>query len=375
MQIGLKTVDEIIADEKKQYRKKILWLLLAIAVIIAGSLVLRTVKVGVMPPENVLSSYRLWFRLKIDRLLNNPEYLYQNRLIERQPDYYDAISRVKITALTFGCGALLAISGHLFQTIFRNPIAAPTMLGVNTGVELGILVLVMRFGADALYMPLEKYIYCYIGAAAMLGIILIFGKISSGKNKFSVFDLLIVGAILSQVAGAVKTYFTFNMDNDYVLLIQEISNAIRVNIDDISLIFLGITLAVCLIPVYLTRFSFNAAAFDADESKSYGVNTIVMKVILLIVGTFMVTAAMVHCGTVGMAALIAPFISRAVFGADSRKLFWSNILIGGGLLVLCRDIASMIKFTSYGIPMGIIVDFIAVPVFVLILAGQRRTWE
>lgn len=375
MQIGLNETYRLIYEDKAAYRKKLVMLLAAVALIFICSLFLRTVKVGVMSPASVLESYGLWLKINIGGLFDGSIHLYQNRMIAEVPDYYDAVSRLKITALTFACGVLLAIAGHLFQTVFRNPIAAPTMLGVNAGVELGILALVINYGSKALYMPFEKYVFCYTGAVAMLAVILFFGKISSGRNRFSITDLLIVGAILSQVAGAVKTYYTFNMDNDYVLLIQEISNAIRVNIENVSMIFLGIVLLLSVIPVYLTRFSFNAVAFERDESRSYGINTTIMKVVMLIIGTFMVTAAMVHCGTVGMVALIAPFLSRALFGADSRKLFWSNVLVGGGLLVLCRDIASMIKFTIDGMPMGTIVDFVAVPIFVLILAGQRRTWE
>lgn len=240
---------------------------------------------------------------------------------------------------------------------------------------MGILVLVLQYGGMAQSMPLQKYIYCYIGAAAMLAIIMAAGKLSSGKNKFSVFDLLITGAILSQVVSAVRTYYTFSMENDQVLLLKEISNAISVNIEPVSFIFLGVALLICIVPIWLIRFSFNAVCFDNDEARSFGVNTMGIKLIALLLGTFMVTAAMVHCGAVGMISLIVPIISRAVFGADFRKVFWGNLLIGGTLLVICRDIASMIPFTTEGLPIGTVVDFVAAPVFVVIIIMQRRVWE
>ncbi len=375
MQIGLKETENLIRAEKQNYRKKI-WLLTGIALFIfLFSLCLKTIETGFVSPAEVLANYKAWIQINMGKWFEWPVYLQRTQIIDGLPYYYDSISRLKITAITFGCGMLLAMSGHLFQSVFRNPIAAPTMLGVNTGVNLGILFLVLQYGGLATGMPYQKYVYCYTGAVLMLILVLGVGKLSSGKKKFSVFDLLIVGAILSQVVGAVRTYYTFSMENDEVLLLNEISNAITVNTDNISFVFLGAALLICIVPVYFIRFSFNAVSFENDEARSFGVNTMALKVGSLILGTFMITAAMVHCGSVGMVSLIAPFLSRSIFGAESRKVFWGNLLVGGTLLVVCRDIASMIYFTSEGLPIGTVVDFVAVPIFVIILVTQRRVWE
>lgn len=375
MQIGLNSMEKLIQADSKEYRTKLYVLVCITVTVLLLSLFFKTIERGIFPPGQMINSYKTWIQLNFAKWFESSLYLHRRELIAAIPCYYDVIARLKITLLTFECGVLLAMSGSLFQSVFRNPIAAPTMLGVNTGVQMGILVLVLQYGGMAQSMPLQKYIYCYIGAAAMLAIIMAAGKLSSGKNKFSVFDLLITGAILSQVVSAVRTYYTFSMENDQVLLLKEISNAISVNIEPVSFIFLGVALLICIVPIWLIRFSFNAVCFDNDEARSFGVNTMGIKLIALLLGTFMVTAAMVHCGAVGMISLIVPIISRAVFGADFRKVFWGNLLIGGTLLVICRDIASMIPFTTEGLPIGTVVDFVAAPVFVVIIIMQRRVWE
>lgn len=375
MQIGLKETNKLIREDKKSYQKKMRLLILAAVVIFLFSLCLQTIQHGIVPPGQVLINYKTWIHLNLGKWFDWPVYLHRGEIIAGLPSYYDSISRLKITVITFICGMMLAMSGSLFQSVFRNPIAAPTMLGVNTGVSLGILLLVLQYEGLALSMPFEKYVYCYSGAIIMLILVLGAGKLSSGKRKFSVFDLLIVGSILSQAVGAIQTYYTFSMDNDDLLLLQEVSSAIALNTDNISFIFLGAALLICIVPVYLIRFSFNAVCFDNDEARSFGINTGAMKIVTLLLGTFMITAAMVHCGTVGMVTLIAPFISRAIFGAEFRKVFWGNILVGGTILVLCRDIASLIYFTAQGLPIGTVVDFVAVPIFVVIMVTQRRVWE
>jgi len=115
--------------------------------------------------------------------------------------------------------------------------------------------------------------------------------------------------------------------------------------------------------------------FDTDDSNSMGVNTRFVKFLALVLGSLMMTAGMVHCGAVGMVSLMVPFISRGIFGAESRKLFWGNLLIGGFVLLLCRDIAFFIPFSGDGIPLGSVVEFVTLPVFVAILLSKRRTWE
>ena len=89
----------------------------------------------------------------------------------------------------------------------------------------------------------------------------------------------------------------------------------------------------------------------------------------------MIAAAMIHCGAAGMISLIAPFISRGLFGAEYRGQFWGNLLIGGGVLVICKDIVGLIPFSSSALPLGTIVDFVMLPIFVMIIVSKRRVWS
>jgi iron complex transport system permease protein len=138
---------------------------------------------------------------------------------------------------------------------------------------------------------------------------------------------------------------------------------------------LAIIARVSLVPFFLLRFSFNIVCFDQDESNSMGLNTRRIKFISLVLGSLMMTAGVVHSGAVGMLSLMVPFISRGIFGAESSKLFWANLLIGGFILLLCRDIAFFIPFSADGLPVGVAVEFVTLPIFVLILTSRRRTWE
>jgi iron complex transport system permease protein len=358
------------------HRKKIKLLVLAIAVLFVFSLCIRTAGPGLYSLPDAFSNLKLWFEINVGGFVRGDAWLHRFDAIEAVGiGYYESPYRLLISVITFACGMLLALAGYIFQSVFRNPMAAPSMLGVGTGVQVGLIIMVLTYGGAAIHMPFEKYRYCYIAAIAMLAVIMAAAKLSSGKRKFSVFDLLIVAAIVSQIVGGVTAYYMYSMDNSVAFTLQALSNVMTVDTEPISLLLLGIIVLVSIVPFFLLRFSFNIVCFDSDESNSMGLNTRLIKFVSLVLGSLMMTAGMVHCGAVGMLSLMVPFISRGLFGAESSKLFWANMLIGGFILLLCRDIAFLIPFSADGLPIGAMIEFVTLPIFVLILTSGKRTWE
>lgn len=372
MPIGLDAAG-VPRNNHKRYMRLLLG---GVLLLFALSLCIRIASRGFQSPADVFKSLWLWADIHISRLTHGGAWLNRSALMaERGVGYYEAYGRLLISGVTFVCGMLLALAGSIFQSVFRNPMAAPSMLGVGTGIQAGLIVMALTYGEATLYMPLEKYTYCYAFALTMLALVMGVAKLSSGKRKFSVFDLLIVAAIVSQIIGGVTSYFVYGMDNSFALVLQNLSNVLNVNTEPVSIAMLAAVTALTVIPFFLMRFSFNAVCFDSDESNSMGLNTRVVKFISLVLGSLMMTAGMVHCGAVGMVSLIVPFISRGLFGAESRGLFWGNLLIGGLVLLLCRDIAFFVPFSVDGMPIGTVVELVTLPVFVAVITGRRRTWE
>lgn len=354
--------------------RPMMMLLFLMAAVLLFSFCIDGFVIKIHSPWHVLVSIGTWFRLAFAKLLHMPTAMHITSIVSAMPYYGGILQRIKLTAMTFGCGALMALSGSIFQMVFRNPMAAPTMLGVSSGVNLGVAVLVMQYEYAAATMIVEKYIYCYIGAVMMLTLVLAMGKLSSGKGRMNSFDLLIVGAIVSQVAGAVVVYFTYSMDNDVALVYQQLLGAIEMDVSGASFVFLGAALLISIVSMVMMRFSFNAAAFEPDDSRSLGVNVYAVKIVTMILGTLMMTAAMIHCGTAGMISLIAPFFARGLFGPEFRRQLAGDLFIGGTVLVLCKDIVGLIPFYGSSVPLGTIVDFVVLPIFVVMVAAQRRVW-
>lgn len=350
------------------------------AALICFTLCLRTGEAGVMSPLQALSNLITWIRLSLARALQLPLYLEREEIIAAHPYYLETVARCKNTLMTFLSGAILALSGAVYQGVFRNPMAAPTMLGMAGGVNLGLLILTMQYGLDAYLMIKQRYVLCYALALVMLGLVLAGGRFA-GKNRTSVTDMLLVGTVLTQMVNVVISYYRFLMDDVQLEVFQELTMrgfTSNVAMDDAgrSLLLLVILMAAGGVPMLLLRFSFNTVSYSDEEARSLGVRPAVLRTVALLCVTLLMTAAVLHCGSVGILALVVPHLCRYWTGADFRRLFWSSALYGGLLLTACRAISSLIYIEGYGsFPLGPIATLIAMPVLAFALAKGRRGWE
>lgn len=332
-------------------------------------------------PVEVAGAVQTWFYTTFMHLFQGANYTSID-IQDMSPCYYQVIDRIGITFMALLCGVILTVSGMIYQSVFRNPIAAPTMLGVASGLNCGLLLFVWIYGSAALHATLPHYLYAYGGAVLVLLVVLVLSRIVNGKEWFSVVDMLLVGSIVSQALGAIVLYVSYYVfDDSQWLLYTTINEVLTVDTDPLAYVFLIAAFLISFVPIYLIRFRLNALSFTQAEARGLGVEMNRMRYGALFLATVMVIAAMAHSGMVGMAALVVPFISRGVFGAESRKQLVGNILIGAILLVVCRDVAALLSNLLWSMgfvfdfPIGIVATLLCMPAFVWILALQQRAWE
>lgn len=364
-------------QEKSALRKKVIVGLVILALVFTASASISVNYRGVFySPLEVLTVVGQGLAWMFQSLTGNPPELTTLDVTAMYPNYYQIWTRIGISFITVLCGILLAISGSLYQTVFRNPIAAPTMLGVSNGISMGVLVLVLQFGYAAPYMTAERYVYSYIGALAVLAIVLLLTRLASGKGQFSIMEMILVGSIVSQMLGAVIMYASdIFMDDDLWIVYQEVNEVLTVDTDWVSYVSIGLAFLCTIIPVFFIRYSANAAGYSPEEARLSGIDPGRLRFVCLACGTVMIIAAQIHAGVVSMITLVVPFVSRALFGTEFRKQFWGDVIIGAILLLICRDIVSMIPFVGDGVPIGTVVSFVTLPLYVMILAARQRGWE
>ncbi|MDR0838850.1 MAG: iron ABC transporter permease [Oscillospiraceae bacterium] len=352
---------------------------LAGALLIAGlcfALCVRTGAPELISPRYPIHNLGLWAKLGFARVFKLPLYTQRQTLIASSAYYFETVARARNLAVTVLCGGGIALCGVIFQTIFKNPAASPTMLGVSNGIELGMLILVLKYSADVFSKTTERYLLCFGMALAMLALVMFLGKLVGG-NRRSVTDMLLSGSILSQISGVVMMYFRFNMAQEDLQTLQTLTlYGFTVNTTysfaGVSLVILVMLLFLCVMPFILMRFSFDAMSFADEETALLGINPGVVRALALFAVTFIMTAAILYCGSVGILSLVIPHACRAVFGARFKTMLAGSALLGALLLVICRVISSLIYIDGIGfLPIGPIVGLVSAPLLVAVLVKRR----
>lgn len=332
---------------------------------------------AVYSPVDVVVAIYLWVYNAIGSATHLFTPYAASQIWEICPLYFSFFDRLGVIVITLLCAILLAVSGALYQNVFRNPIAGPGMLGVGSGVSLGLMLLVWLYGGAASAQLIQRYGFCYGFGALILLFVILAGKKLSGKGRpFDIVSMLLIGSIVSQLIGFVVSYFTlYLMDaNDYDIY-YSLSQMLVVDTSPISWACLLFMCVITLVPIWLMRFRLNALSFDEQEVRLMGIDPLRLRAVALICGALMILAAQIHCGSIGMISVIVPFLARSWFGCEFRKQLAGNVCIGTILLLLCRDIVDAIPFVGDGIAIGSVVAVVALPIFLLIVAKHMRGWE
>ena len=340
----------------------------------------RTGAPELISPKLAAHNLITWFRLGIARVFKQPLYVDRQSIITASPYYLETVARAQNLIITVLCGACIAMCGGVFQTVFRNPAAAPTMLGVSSGIELGILLLVLKYSVDVYSKTTERYLYCYSLAVIVLALVILLGRLVSGK-RHSGTEMLLSGAIISQIMSVVMMYIRFRLELVDLETLQTISlYGFTMNTTfefaRTSLFLLIAIVIVCILPLFLMRFSFDVISYPDEEAVTLGLNPSIVRVIALIVTTFLMTSAILYCGSVGILSLIIPHICRFTFDSRFKSVFYGSALFGPLLLVICRLISSLIYVDGFGaLPLGPLVGVVSAPLLAVVMMKRRGGLE
>ena len=295
-------------------------------------------------------------------------------LLENVNGYWAIVQRAGVVGITLICAFLLSVSGMLYQNAFKNPMAGPGMLGVGSGVSLGMMLLVVLYGSMAPAMIAERYLYCYLLGAAILIFVIAAGKKLSGPGKpYDIVTMLLIGSIFSQLLGFIVSYVTlFLMDESDYLTFYTMSQMLVVDTSTLSWISLGTAMAVSFIPIVFLRYKMNVLSFDAQEARMMGIEYGRMRGIALICGAIMILAAQIHVGGVGLISLVVPILSRSLFGCEFNKQLIGNLCIGPTLLLVCRIVTDAIPFIGDGLAIGSIASVVIAPLFVVAMLKTQK---
>jgi iron complex transport system permease protein len=276
------------------------------------------------------------------------------------------IIRLPRIFLTILVGASLALSGAAYQSLFRNPLVSPDILGVThgagVGAALGILTGFVSVGVHAV-----SFAAGILAASIVLSLTKLAGK---GKNITVL--LILTGTMMNALFSSIISFIKYIADADNKL--PEItfwlmgSFARSGNYRNVLGMFFVFIMAG--LPLFLLRWKINLLSFGDDEARSMGINTGRIRLLIVVCSTLLTATSVSLCGTIQWVGLIIPHISRLLVGPNTRQLFPVAVLGGGLFMLVIDDFARAI--IPGELPVGVLTAFIGAPLFLYMLFNGRK---
>lgn len=267
--------------------------------------------------------------------------------------------RIARTVFSFMCGAALGVSGALMQSVTRNPIADPSILGVNTGAALFVVCGISFFNIGTA----SQYIWLAL-AGAVITAIFVFGIGSMGSGGATPLKLVLAGAAtsaaLSSLVMAIMIPRSNVMDQ---FRFWQVGSVGQGNWSSVS-IFIPFLIVGILIALFSAP-ALNALALGDEAAKGLGVRTGTLRLFAAFGGVLLCGVATALAGPIGFIGLLATHVIRLVIGPDLRYVIPMSAL-SGAIILTISDVAGRILGSPGELEVGVVTAFIGAPILILI---------
>lgn len=277
-----------------------------------------------------------------------------------------------ITAVLAGAG--LSVAGLEMQTVFRNPLAGPSVLGVSSGASLGVALLILLSGTIGNKAMSEMGVYgnvalavgAALGALAVMAIIAVVAQ----KVKGNV-TLLIIGVMIGYIASAfigVLKYFSVAEDV-HTYTIWGLGSFSRVSMNQVGLFAV---LMVILLPLaMLLSKTLNILLLGENYARNLGLNVGRSRVVIILSSGLLVAICTAFCGPISFIGLAVPHLCRGLFRTSDHRMLMPAVTLVGALLALFCNLVARMPGAEGALPVNSVTSLIGAPVVIWVLFKRK----
>lgn len=259
------------------------------------------------------------------------------------------------------CGAALAASGAIVQSVLHNPLGSPNVLGMNAGAGLCVMVC----AALAPFAPQMLPFAAFTGALATLVLVCALGHCAGGSRVSVLLSGVAVGAFLTALSDGITVLLP---DTIYTRTAFRIGSLSGVQLRTLALPAVVILLA--LVAAGILRHEIDVLALGDECAQSLGLSVGAVRGAALVIAAMLCGAGISVAGLVGFVGLIVPHCARRCVGSAMGRLLPASVLLGAALVLLC-DLVSRLLFAPYELPVGIALSLVGGVFFVALLLRER----
>ncbi|MEK8179649.1 iron ABC transporter permease [Flavobacterium buctense] len=275
-----------------------------------------------------------------------------------------------ITAILVGIG--LSISGLLMQTLFRNPLAGPYVLGLSSGSSLGVAFVILGAGLlPAVCSPFLLSSYGIILASCLGSLLVLLMILMVSQRLRDTMSILIVGLMFSSFTSAIVSVFSYFSSAEQLQKYTFWSMGSLGNLSWPNIIVLSISVIVGLFLSLLTLKALDALLLGENYAKSMGLNLKKSRYTIIFATSILAGSITAFAGPIAFVGLAVPHLSKLLFQTSNHKiLFWSTILIGAIIMLFCDTVSQMPSF-DFTLPINAITSIIGAPIVIWLIIRKK----
>ncbi|MDD4746600.1 MAG: iron ABC transporter permease [Salinivirgaceae bacterium] len=270
-------------------------------------------------------------------------------------------------------GVALSVSGLIMQTVFRNPLAGPFVLGVSSGAGLGVAIVMMGMGAFGSSMLLSStgnlaiIIAALVGSGVVLSILLIV----SFRIK-DIMTILILGILFSSSISAIIGIMQFFSPESMLkaFVIWTMGSLGSVDMDKIiwlaASVFIGITLSI------LNSKHLNIMMLGENYARTSGMNIMLFRIMIFTATSFLAGGVTAFCGPIGFIGIMVPHIARMITKTTDHKTLIIYASIIGAIIMLVADTVSQMPGQTGVLPINSVTALMGIPVVIWIILKNQK---
>lgn len=270
-------------------------------------------------------------------------------------------------------GAALSVSGLQMQTVFRNPLAGPFVLGISAGASLGVALFVLGFSSVVTFGVVTATGAWPLAMVAWLGAFLVMLLVLYVSTRVNdIMTILILGILFTSAVTAVVSILQY-FSNESMLkafIIWTMGSLGSVTNQQLSVmvpaIFLGIALA------FLKIKDLNAFLLGENYARSLGVRIIRSRIFIFLSTSLLAGTITAFCGPIGFIGIAVPHICRVVFKTSNHLVLVPAVILTGGIVMLFSDIVSQLPGMQTTLPINSVTAIIGIPIIMWMIIKNKK---
>lgn len=272
------------------------------------------------------------------------------------------------------CGSALSVSGLQMQTLFRNPLADPYILGISSGAGLGVAIFIMGLSIFGISISsihfLGSYgliLFSFLGSLMVLLVLL--ASIYRLKDIMTVLILgIMLGSIITALISIMQYFSNDSQLKSFIMWTMGDLSSISIN----QIIIITPLLVLGLLSSFIISKQLNLYLLGEDYAKTMGLNVRLFQLIVVIITALLTGIVTAYCGPIGFIGIIVPHLARLFSKTSNHKILIPLSIVLGINVLLFADIVSGLPNSEMVLPINAISSFIGIPIIIWIIFKNKR---